>query len=228
MNYIVIPYRNREDDLDFYIKEMPTILNESLGANKWKIIISEQCDGKIFNRGLMKNIGFLEAHDICGNFIFNDVDIVPNHPESKARYAESCNDKIVGIYNSVCETLGGIVKIRGDWFQKINGFPSSYWGWGCEDKDIQNRVDFMNYPVNKRFLNNDEGRAHFHVRSQDKDREQDNQSGERTLFCYSKFFSMSDEEKQSYINSNGLSDSKYTLLEKIEIAPNIVKIKSSV
>ena len=228
MNYIVIPYRNRQEDLDVFLKEMPPIFDEALGVNNWKIIISEQNDGKLFNRGLMLNIGFLEAHDICGNFIFSDVDVIPNHPESKARYSESCTDKVVGIYNSVCETLGGVVKMRGDWFQKANGLPNTYWGWGVEDKALQNRIDMHGFPVNKRFLSNPEGRAYFNIRGADADRQHDSSFGERTGYCYGTFKTLSYDEKVKSVMSDGLTTIAYTLLEKVEIAPNIVKIKSSV
>ena len=50
----------------------------------------------------------------------------------------------MGIYTSHCNTLGGIIKLNDKTIQKINGFPNNIWGWGTEDKALQNRAEFYN------------------------------------------------------------------------------------
>ena len=51
------------------------------------------------------------------------------------------DNNIIGIYTSKHNTLGGIIKFTTNNFEKINGFPNNFWGWGVEDKALQNRVD---------------------------------------------------------------------------------------
>ncbi|TKC45126.1 hypothetical protein EI555_005571, partial [Monodon monoceros] len=38
------------------------------------------------------------------------------------------------------EFFGGVSSLTVEQFQKINGFPNAFWGWGGEDDDLWNRV----------------------------------------------------------------------------------------
>ena len=70
-------------------------------------------------------------------YIIHDVDVNPIHLNSIKQYQEPTENFILKIY-SHWETLGGTIKLKGSIFQKINGFPNNYWGWGHEDKDLNN------------------------------------------------------------------------------------------
>lgn len=37
------------------------------------------------------------------------------------------------------EFFGGVSGLTVEQFQKINGFPNAFWGWGGEDDDLWNR-----------------------------------------------------------------------------------------
>ena len=58
MNIILIPYRNREEHLKYFIKNTIPYLKRYL--NPFKIIIIEQNNDRLFNRGKLLNVGFLE------------------------------------------------------------------------------------------------------------------------------------------------------------------------
>ena len=78
----IVPYRDRIPHKFFFDKYMQHVL-EDISSNTYEIYYAEQCDDRPFNRGAMKNIGFIAMkekyidhyHDIT--FVFNDVDCVP-------------------------------------------------------------------------------------------------------------------------------------------------------
>ena len=57
----IVPYRNRKPHLNCFLHYMPYILNQQYKEHEYEIIISHQNDSRPFNRGAMKNLGFLYA-----------------------------------------------------------------------------------------------------------------------------------------------------------------------
>ena len=55
----IVPYRDRKADLSLFLSHMPYILQ---GLN-YEIIIAHQQDTRPFNRGGVKNIGFIHAKE---------------------------------------------------------------------------------------------------------------------------------------------------------------------
>ena len=76
----IIPYRNRKQHLTHFRQYMKHILED---VSDYKIYIAHQDDTRNFNRGAVKNIGFLAMKQKYPNdyknitFVFNDVDIMP-------------------------------------------------------------------------------------------------------------------------------------------------------
>ena len=134
----IVPYRDREEQLRFFDFQMKQVL-ENLS---YKIIYSHQKDQRSFNRGAMKNIGFLYAKSLYPNdyqnitFVFNDVDTMPY---TKGFLNYDTKPGFVKHFYGYKFTLGGIVSIKGADFEKANGFPN-YWAWGYEDNAFQGRV----------------------------------------------------------------------------------------
>jgi N-terminal region of glycosyl transferase group 7/N-terminal domain of galactosyltransferase len=137
----IVPYRNRPQQKFFFCKQMSFLLED---ADDYEIYFVHQNDVRYFNRGAMKNIGFLAMKEKYPddyqniNFIFHDVDTLPFHKLFDYKTEEG----IVKHYYGFETALGGIVVMKGSDFEKINGYPN-YWGWGMEDACLQKRC-FLN------------------------------------------------------------------------------------
>lgn len=133
----IVPYRDRIQHKFFFLKQMQFILESD---DDYEIYFSHQCDERGFNRGAMKNIGFLAIKAKYPNdyknmtFIFNDVDTLPFNKIFNYNTVEG----VVKHFYGFRFALGGIVAITGADFEKVNGFPC-YWGWGMEDSGLQLR-----------------------------------------------------------------------------------------
>jgi hypothetical protein len=143
----IVPYRNRVQHKFFFSKYMSFILEDK---DDYEIFFSHQCDARTFNRGAVKNIGFIAArnkypeHYKDITFIFNDVDTIPFNKI----FDYETTHGIVKHYYGFKYALGGIVVMKGSDFEKTNGFPC-FWGWGMEDNVLQKRCDKFGLKVDR-------------------------------------------------------------------------------
>lgn len=137
----IIPYRNREQQKKDFIKHMREIILIDEPAESYEIYFAHQADKRPFNRGAMKNIGFLAMkrkyphHYKQITFIFHDVDTLPS---VKGLFNYDTVPGIVKHFYGYNFALGGIFSIKGGDFERSLGFPN-FWGWGLEDNVIQER-----------------------------------------------------------------------------------------
>jgi hypothetical protein len=137
----IVPYRDREQQYLFFSKQMSFVL-EDLPASDYKIFYLHQKDQRAFNRGALKNIGFLHVKTTYPNdyhnitLVFNDIDTMP-YTKNFLNYQTSFGT--VKHFYGFENTLGGIVSITGRDFEKVSGFPN-LWTWGYEDNMLQKRV----------------------------------------------------------------------------------------
>ena len=142
---IIVPYRNRDEQLRAFLHHMHPILQRQL--LKYEIFVVEQFGESIFNKALLMNIGFNESIQLAewDYFIFHDVDLFleddrvphqcPNGPVHLAAYI----DKVY--YHIVCPNLkfylfqfkyklfykslfGGAVCLSKFHFKSLNGFSN--------------------------------------------------------------------------------------------------------
>ena len=143
----IIPYRNRLEHKFFFCNQMTFILE---GQDDYQILFVHQDDKRNFNRGAIKNIGFLAIKEKYPDnykeitFIFNDVDTLPFH----RIFDYETTPGIVRHYYGFENALGGIVVIKGVDFEKLNGYPN-FWGWGMEDACLQKRCYKYNIKIDR-------------------------------------------------------------------------------
>lgn len=140
----IVPYRNREKHKENFLSRIQYLF-EDVPTNEYEIIFSHQQDTRAFNRGAMKNLGFIYSKLKYPNnykditFVFNDVDTTPREKDIIPFLSYQTERNKIKHFYGFEFALGGIVSITGWDFERINGFPC-YWGWGCEDNALQKRA----------------------------------------------------------------------------------------
>ncbi|KAK7108438.1 beta-1,4-N-acetylgalactosaminyltransferase bre-4-like [Littorina saxatilis] len=142
---VIVPYRDRELHLRRLLHNLhPILMRQQLD---YFVLVVELELPMQFNRGLLLNIGAVEALGLwdvqC--FILHDVDLVPENDKNlytcpeMPRHMSAAVDKFsyrlpyTGIF-------GGVTALKREHFYKINGYSNVYFGWGGEDDDLAGRV----------------------------------------------------------------------------------------
>ena len=137
---IIVPYRDRYEQLQLFKYKITKYLDKT--NLDYEIIIIEQDNEKLFNRGMLLNIGFEESQRLnCDYVVFHDVDMLPvdvDYSYSEIPLHLSTNF----IRNKKEENLpfdeyfGGVTLFPSNIFKDIDGYSNKYWGWGFEDDDL--------------------------------------------------------------------------------------------
>jgi len=151
---IVVPYRNREQQLPIFLKNLhPFLMKQQID---YGIFIVEQFGTGELNRGKLKNVGFVEARKMydwdC--VIFHDVDLLPMDdrnlytcPEQPRHMSVAVNEMNFKLpYDWL---FGGVVGLTVEQCLGINGFSNSFWGWGGEDDDMSHRLSHHGYQISR-------------------------------------------------------------------------------
>ena len=155
---IIVPYRNRLEHLTTFKSAIVKFL-QSKDIN-YEIIIVEQDNGQLFNRGMLLNIGFTQAVKLgCDYVVFHDVDMLPNYVDYS--YSDKpihlsthfmVDDKIKPIPFKTY--FGGVTLFPVEDFKRINGYSNKYWGWGYEDDDLLLRCRKNDIPLDSMSIKN--------------------------------------------------------------------------
>ena len=120
---IVVPYRDRAEHLE---KFLPAIKEKLTSENiDYHVLVVEQSEEKLFNRGKLLNIGFDYTKGSYDYYCFHDVDMLPI--ETDYSY---CNvpTHLAGRASQFMGTLpyesyfGGVTLFDRESFVKVNGF----------------------------------------------------------------------------------------------------------
>jgi hypothetical protein len=220
----------RERQHKLFIKLMNQLLEPY--ANFHIYIIEQSMDGEDFNIGKLKNIGYSIAKrdKKYDNYIFTDIDLIPDYKllnyfiknidyplslASKGTRYENLNTKIKKPF------MGGMLLFNEKLFEKINGYPNNFWGWGGEDDSLLNRIinnhiKYIAYPKEGIVIDNEEGKNMVtinDVKIKIKDERKDS-------LKYEKLFI--DLERS---HDNGLNTLQYNILSTDKINNNTTQIK---
>lgn len=135
----IVPYRDRPAQKKVFIK----IMSEILEDENYLILFIHQNDKRNFNRGAMKNIGFIYVKNTWPDnyknitLIFHDIDVLPYYKGQINYNTEKGVATHLYGYTHV-HALGGIWAIKAEDFEKSTGF-ANFWCWGFEDNIIYER-----------------------------------------------------------------------------------------
>lgn len=141
---IIVPYRDREQHLPVFLKNIhPFLMKQQV---EYGVYIVEQTAGSQFNRAELMNIGFTEAmkQKSWDCMVFHDFDLLPMDDRNLYTCPDQPRHMSVAVdtfgfklpYSTI---FGGVSAMTVKQFLTVNGFSNSFWGWGGEDDDMSNR-----------------------------------------------------------------------------------------
>ncbi|XP_036388279.1 beta-1,4-galactosyltransferase 5-like [Megalops cyprinoides] len=151
---ILVPFRNRHEHLPILLRHLVPVLQRQ--RLQFGFYIIEQTGDQPFNRAMLFNVGFREAmkDSDWDCMVFHDVDHIPENDRNYYGCGKMPRHFAVELdkYSYMLpyeEFFGGVSGLTVEQFRKINGFPNGFWGWGGEDDDLWNRVQFGGYSVSR-------------------------------------------------------------------------------
>jgi beta-1,4-galactosyltransferase 1 len=235
MTLILVPYRDRQNHLLIFIRDLCRIFHKHI-PNVKIVIIEQTQDNKKFNRGKLLNVGFLEYYKQFDYFFTHDIDRLPFEKTIINKYNNKEFD-IERFDGGIGISLGGICKFKSQIFKDINGFPNDIWGWGLEDEALYTRARFKNCKISE--LPGD-SKPQFHSfvylphRSSCSNPNLENdfyinnkKTGSSCIWRWGteiKPNQLTNEQKNRFLVTNGLDDINYKIINKEIINDYIEKI----
>jgi hypothetical protein len=217
-NAIIIPYRDRRKHLEYFIDNTVPLIQKHLPHTK--VIVVEQANDKLFNRGKLLNVGFMEYKDKTKYFFTHDVDINPNIDVIKTVYSNNDID-IYRIKSGHTTSLGGIIKVKHDIIFDVNGFPNDIWGWGIEDRVLYYRCIMKQYKItdNKKQL--------FKIMPHPSNviKYVNEKKKLSDMWRQNYIDTLNEKQKEEMIMGSGLNNLDYTILERKTVHDMVELIK---
>lgn len=148
---ILVPFRDRFDELLQFAPHMTKFLAHQNVPHH--IFVLNQVDRYRFNRASLINVGFLYTKNDYDYIAMHDVDLLPLNDRLHYEYP---ND---GPFHVAAPDLhpkyhyktfvGGILLVKREHFEQMNGMSNRYWGWGLEDDEFYVRIKDANLPVRR-------------------------------------------------------------------------------
>ena len=219
-NVIIIPYRQREEHLEYFIKHTVPLIEECMPETK--VVVIEQCEGKLFNRGKVLNVGFKEYMDKTEYFITHDVDINPKK-ETLDYYNIDIENGVLKLLTPHNESFGQIVKFHNESINKSNGFPNNIWGWGIEDRALFYRCIIKNINIKNTSLRKINfimlpHKSNRHTYSGEKAKKSKKWRGKN-------IDKLEEKDKLKMVTEDGINTVEYKIIERKELHKIVELIK---
>ena len=150
---IIVPYRDRSEHLAHFVPHVSAYFQrDKLDRNiPISIHVIEQQGHAPFNRGKLLNCGYMLAREGADYVCFHDVDYLPIW----ADYSWSANPaRLIWHGLHLAEDwenfFGAVVLFDKPVFERLNGYPNSYWGWGHEDAELSLRCKLAGLSIERR------------------------------------------------------------------------------
>jgi hypothetical protein len=224
---VIVPYRDRASHLKEFIPYITNALHSQ--SIDYKIVVIEQSPEKLFNRGLLCNIGVDLYQTECDHICIHDVDIIGenfdySYESITTHLSARFRDNNYKEFYERC--LGGVVLFPKQDFIKINGFSNEYWGWGAEDDDLRLRCDVMAVKVQRK-----QGRFYSlpHETIEWEDRPQKSPGFVENLQRLNKFTQQNHNQQLEILKNDGLNNvtKYYSVIQTIE-ETNYILIKTQI
>ncbi|CAD7084637.1 unnamed protein product [Hermetia illucens] len=139
---ILVPFRERFEELLQFAPHMKRFLASQ--DVDYKIFILNQVDRYRFNRASLINVGFLFVKSDFDYIAMHDVDLLPMNPNLKYSFPKDgplhiASPKLHPKYH-YDTFVGGILLVRREHYEKMDGMSNKYWGWGLEDDEFYVRI----------------------------------------------------------------------------------------
>lgn len=108
------------------------------------IFVLNQVDRYRFNRASLINVGYLHTKQQYDYIAMHDVDLLPINKDLHYDYPDAgpfhvAAPEIHPKYHYQT-FVGGILLVKREHFQLLNGMSNKYWGWGLEDDEFYVRI----------------------------------------------------------------------------------------
>lgn len=137
-----MPFRDRFEELLRFAPYMHQFLSDQSIVHH--IFVLNQVDRYRFNRASLINVGFLHTKAQYDYIAMHDVDLLPINKDLRYDYPDA------GPFHVAAPDIhpkyhyqtfvGGILLVKREHFQLLNGMSNKYWGWGLEDDEFYVRI----------------------------------------------------------------------------------------
>ena len=140
---VLVPFRDRFDELLQFVPHMTNFLKKQGVTHH--IFILNQVDRYRFNRASLINVGFRFTSGVYDYIAMHDVDLLPLNDNLHYDYPSEAGPLHIAApdlhpkyhYENF---VGGILLVRREHFETMNGMSNKYWGWGLEDDEFYVRI----------------------------------------------------------------------------------------